>query len=58
MEPVKHEGGKPFLIKNWWWEPGVSVTKKIKEAVSNGLERFAGYLGADGVDRGSAGKVW
>ena len=69
FEPVKHEKGKPFSIKNWWWEPSFvnSVNRKngnykgkhktnpeLKTAVWTGLENFARYLGADGVDRKSA----
>jgi len=56
VEPVKHEKGRPFSIKNWWWEPayskfGTKERREIKEAVAKGLDNFAAYLGSDGVDK-------
>jgi len=53
MEPMKQETGKPFSIKNWWWEDGVSINNKVKNAVKNGLKAFSEYLKADGIDKGS-----
>jgi len=53
MEPVKAEIGKPLIIKNWWWESGVVMNNKLKQAVKRGLQTFAGYLKADGVDKSS-----
>ena len=63
FEPVKHEKGKPLMIKSWWWEtdcprgegPKGNVKKKpeLKEALVKGLENFARYLEADGVDKKS-----
>ena len=54
FEPLKYEKGRPLTIKNWWWESvydtlGAKTRKGIKEAVTTGLENFAGYLEADGV---------
>ena len=56
LEPVRYEKGKPFVIKNWWWEEvyeksSAKEKRETKEAVLKGLENFAAYLGADGVDR-------
>jgi uncharacterized protein YcaQ len=52
FEPVKSERGRPLVVKNWWWEPALNVKgMKIREAVLEGLENFAGYLRADGLDR-------
>jgi len=51
MEPTKHEAGKPFSIKNWWWEDGISINSKLKNAVKNGLKKFSEYLKADGIDK-------
>ena len=58
MEPVKQEIGKPFSIKNWWWEPGISINNKIKIAVKNGLKVFSEYLKADGIDKESLQKIF
>jgi uncharacterized protein YcaQ len=53
MEPEKHEIGKPFSIKNWWWEPGILINNKLKSAVKNGLNMFSEYLKAEGIDKKS-----
>ena len=60
LEPAKYEKDRPFTIKNWWWEPsciksepskrGSKINSKIRDAVEQGLENFANYLGADGVE--------
>jgi len=44
MEPMKQETGKPFSIKNWWWEDGISINNKMKNAVKNGLKAFSEYV--------------
>ena len=59
LEPVKHEKGRPFAIKNWWWEPsynecGAKAKREIKEAVKKGLENFACYLEVGGVEKRQA----
>jgi uncharacterized protein YcaQ len=51
MEPVKQKAGKPFRIKNWWWESDVKKSNKLKDAIENGLKLFAQYLNADGIDK-------
>jgi uncharacterized protein YcaQ len=51
MEPVQQKTGNPLRIKNWWWEPNIKITKKLRNAIENGLKKFAGYLNADGIDR-------
>jgi uncharacterized protein YcaQ len=53
MEPMKFDIGKPFSIKNWWWEPEITIDNKIKAAVKNGLKIFSEYLNADGIDQKS-----
>ena len=62
LEPARHEKGKPFAIKNWWWETTYEKSsakrkKEIKESVNSGLENFAAYLGSDGVNRGII-RIW
>ena len=58
MEPVKYEAGKPFSIKNWWWESGISINSKLKSAIKNGLRVFSEYLKADGTDKDSLRKIY
>jgi len=58
MEPQKYEIGKPVSIKNWWWEPEISINNKIKSAIKNGLNIFSEYLGAEGFDKKSLEKIF
>ena len=58
MEPEKYEIGKPFSIKNWWWEPGTVVNEKLKNAIKNGLTAFSEYLNAEGIDKISIKKIY
>jgi len=63
LEPVKCGKGQPFTIKNWWWEPSYDTLNRkskneIKDAVVKGLENFAAYLGADGVNRNSLQNIF
>jgi uncharacterized protein YcaQ len=57
MEPQKYEVGKPFTIKNWWWEKGISINGKLKSAIKNGLNIFSEYLNADGIDKKSLERI-
>ena len=68
FEPVKHAKGQPLKINAWWWEPSaasggaVNKTAKIdadtKDAVITGLQNFADYLGADGIDKKSRQEIF
>ena len=51
FEPLHYVKGQPLAIKNWWWEKGLKVNSEIKQAVKQGLENFAAYLGAEGMDK-------
>lgn len=48
FEPEKHRKNEIFIIKNWWWEPGVEITREMKEAVDACIKEFVRYLGAAG----------
>lgn len=41
-EPVKK--AKAFVIKNWWWEPGVKPDTDMIEAISDEIVHFASFL--------------
>ena len=59
FEPEKASGKGPLQIKNWWWEPDVTVTEEMTEAVREAFCRFSSYLGvkapADSVLRKKLG---
>lgn len=48
MEPAKQEGNKPFVIKNWWWEEGVSINNDLKESIVQSMLQLVEFLQADG----------
>jgi uncharacterized protein YcaQ len=58
MEPVKQKTGEPFFIKNWWWERNITITKKLRCAVKNGLKIFSEYLRSDGIDKKTLGEIF
>lgn len=41
-EPVRQTG--EFVIKNWWWEPGIEPTDDMIEMIVKEMERFAEFL--------------
>ena len=44
FEPDKIKKDEPFAIKNWWWEPGVTVTDEMLRQIHNSIKDFARYL--------------
>jgi uncharacterized protein YcaQ len=51
LEPGRDRKANRFIIKNWWWEPGVRVTKRLEAAIERCLLDFKDYLGVDEVNR-------
>lgn len=47
FEPAPFRGGT-LLIRAWWWEKDVHVTKSMLGAIDKMLQRFCAYLGAEG----------
>jgi uncharacterized protein YcaQ len=50
FEPERHLAGRPLTIRKWWWEPDARPDAETRAAVEDALGRFAGYLGAPGVE--------
>lgn len=46
FEPEPFRGGT-LVVRAWWWEKGITVTGGMRRAVSDMLERFCAYLGAE-----------
>ncbi|WP_279230388.1 winged helix DNA-binding domain-containing protein [Thermohalobacter berrensis] len=49
FEPVLDKKSNQLVIKNWWWEPEVSITDNLHYALISALKDFLNYLGADKV---------
>lgn len=47
FEPEKNRSDEPLRIKNWWWEPGVIITKDMVDAIEDAFYRFSMYLGIE-----------
>jgi len=46
FEPGKDRQSGALIIKNWWWEPGVSQTAEMRDAIARCFQRFLIYLSA------------
>ena len=44
FEPYKSKKEEPFMIKNWWWEPGITVTDVMLDQIHRSIKNFARYL--------------
>ncbi len=44
-QPVRRAG--EFVIKSWWWEPGVRPDDEMRETIAGETARFAEFLQAD-----------
>lgn len=55
FEPEREKKSGGLVVKNWWWEPGVKPTKKMREAINSCFKRFLGFLGTEGLDTGPFG---
>jgi len=49
FEPGRDKDAGAAIIKNWWWEFGVTPSKRMQSALLHCFERFLGYLGSDGL---------
>lgn len=50
VEPEKCKKGVPFTIKNWWWEPDITVTDEMLEQIHRSIRSFAEYLSVPCLD--------
>lgn len=48
FEPGR-DGEGNLIIKNWWWEPGVKVGKRIQASLMKCFEAFQSFLGAERI---------
>ena len=47
FEPGRDKQSGALVIKNWWWEAGITPSKRMQSDLRDGLKRFLNYLGAD-----------
>lgn len=49
FEPGWDKRSDTLVIKNWWWEPGIRHSKKLKKELFKCIRQFADYLYAAAV---------
>ena len=54
FEPEPNRGKTPLQIKNWWWEPNVSITEEMISAIKDAFVRFSKFLGVEMMEE----KYW
>ena len=49
FEPGRDKQSGDIIVINWWWEPGVKVSSRMRSAIKTCFRRFSQYLGADHI---------
>jgi uncharacterized protein YcaQ len=47
VEPGRDKENGAVIVKNWWWEPGVTPSEAMQAVLSDCFGRFLNYLGAE-----------
>lgn len=50
FEPGRNRKSGALIIKNWWWEPGITPSAEMHTALRDCFERFLSYLGTDNIE--------
>ena len=50
FEPGRDKESGALIIKNWWWESGVTPSPEMRAALRDCFERFLSYLGTDKLE--------
>jgi len=50
FEPGRDKINGGLIIKNWWWEPGISQTEEMQIVLLNCFKEFLVYLGTDRIN--------
>jgi uncharacterized protein YcaQ len=63
FEPGHDKTAGAFIIKQWWWEPGVTPSERMRVELSDCFKRFLTYLNAttcrvEGPAANQAGLDW
>ena len=49
FEPGLDKKKQELIIKNWWWEPGMTRTAQMDELLSEGFRQFMNFTGVNSV---------
>ena len=53
VDPSFDRKSRVLTLNNWWWEPGILVSRPMQAALQACLRDFQGYLQAEGLRLGS-----
>ncbi len=53
FEPGREKKTGALVIKQWWWEPGVTPSEPLRDELHRCFERFLSYLGANSLQAAS-----
>jgi uncharacterized protein YcaQ len=49
FEPGRDKASGALIVKNWWWEPDVAPSNRMKSALLDCFQGFLRYLGTDSL---------
>jgi uncharacterized protein YcaQ len=49
FEPEREKKSGALIIKQWWWEPGIKQSKRMRLELTRCFKRFLNFLSADGI---------
>ncbi len=47
FEPEHDQESGALIVKNWWWEPDITLSERMRSELLHCFERFLSYLEAD-----------
>jgi uncharacterized protein YcaQ len=50
FEPGRDKKSGALIVKQWWWEPGVTPSPQMQAALARCFARFLRYLGSDRLE--------
>ena len=49
FEPGQDKKNGTLIIKNWWWEPGVRQSARMRSEILRAIKRFIHFIGVDSL---------
>lgn len=49
FEPARDGASGALVIRNWWWEPGITLSDQMRTALIHCFQEFLAYLEADSL---------
>jgi len=49
FEPARDSAGRALVIRNWWWEPEITLSDDMRIALIDCFREFLAYLESDSL---------